>query len=204
MSAAKQSPKTKPAPKRIDPVDDTREDLTQAKGQAPAGDIKQAALDEALDALDQTSEALKQTVDGFEQVASLASGGIIPGTPEQILETKPSWFAKFLHNWQELIVWKPILIGVLIGMWFGIPQLDSRSGIDGFGDLFHLALRAVFISALFFAVWLVKRTYFRELPSDEEETLWLRIQIDRPVLALILDRLETGAILCAIAILLLR
>lgn len=132
------------------------------------------------------------------------AGEELPAALSETLEAEPGWLAKFLHNWQELLVWKPILLGLLIGLWLGIPSLDPKSGIDGFGDTFHLVLRALFVSALFFGTWLVKSTYFRELPAHEEQALWLRIQADRPVLALILDRLETLVILCVIAYILLH
>ena len=112
----------------------------------------------------------------------------------------------FFHNWQELAIWKPLLLlGMLLLFWF-LPALDPRSGIDGFGDLFHLVKQLVVLSAIAFSAWLLKRTYLRELSEEEEAKIAeAALAGDRNALRmLILDRVEFLVLACLIYIVLNR
>lgn len=111
-----------------------------------------------------------------------------------LLEAKePGWLGRWLHNWQEPVVWLPILVLLWIGLFWAIPRLDPRSGIDGFGDLFHLVGAVIALAVIFFVAWLAKRTYFVELTDAQVESLQASASYGRSwpaVVVLLIDRLE--------------
>lgn len=98
----------------------------------------------------------------------------------------------FIARWQELVVWLPALAAAVVLLYLTIPYLDPRSGIDGFGDLFVLAVQALKGAVITFAAWLTQRTYWRELKDDEEDALIEHARRDHPGhwKLLILDRLQ--------------
>lgn len=104
---------------------------------------------------------------------------------------KPGFFRRFLHNWQEPLVWLPSLLCILVGLFWAIPRLDPRSGIDGFGDLFQLVGGLISLALILFVAWLAKRTYLTEL-SDEDADFIRTEAADQghALWVLIIDRLE--------------
>lgn len=127
-----------------------------------------------------------------------ASGTDVVGRIESTL-TQRTRFGEFLHQWQEPVVWVPVLVGLLLFLFYALPRLDPRTGIDGFGDVFHLLIRVLVLAVSAFCAWLFKRTYLRVLDEDVERELfddWRRGD-RRALLSLIFDRCEWAVLLCA-------
>jgi Ni,Fe-hydrogenase I cytochrome b subunit len=100
-----------------------------------------------------------------------ASGTDVPVRIESTL-TQRTRFGEFLHQWQEPVVWVPLLIGLLLILFYALPRLDPRTGIDGFGDTFHLVIRALVLAVTVFSVWLIKKTYLTVLDENKERELF--------------------------------
>lgn len=121
----------------------------------------------------------------------------VPGTIETTM-TLRSPVGQWCHDWQEVVVWKPLLVMVMLLLFWLIPRVDPQSGMDGFGDLFHLVGRLLVLSALYFSAWLAQKTYLRVIGEDQEEQLFDRaLAGDRDALImLVLNRLEFLVPLC--------
>lgn len=79
--------------------------------------------------------------------------------------------AAHVGKWQEVYLWKPILLVAMVAAYYFIHQADPRSGIDGFGPLWGMlmVLFAHFTAA--FGAWIVHNTYFRKNNDNDEEQL---------------------------------
>lgn len=113
--------------------------------------------------------------------------------------TQRTRLGEFLHQWQELVFWKPLLIVLLLVLFYALPRLDPRTGIDGFGDVFHLVIQLLVLAVAAFCAWLFKRTYLRVLEDDEERKLFdaWRNGDHRVIYILVFDRCEWGVLVCA-------
>lgn len=121
----------------------------------------------------------------------------VPGTiGVTLMQRKPFW--QWCYDWQEIAVWKPLLVLVMLLLFWAIPRVDPQSGVDGFGDLFHLVGRMLVLSALYFSAWLAQKTYLRVIGEDQEEQLFDRaLAGDRDALImLVLNRVEFLVLLC--------
>lgn len=78
---------------------------------------------------------------------------------------------RFLHDWQELTGWLPLLALLTLSAFFILPAIDPHSGIDGLADLFHALLNTVKLTMAAFGAWLLQRLYFRDLTRQEEDEL---------------------------------
>lgn len=99
-----------------------------------------------------------------------------------------------LHEWQEFL-WAGALLALMILLFYAIPAMDPRAGIDGFGGLYALVVQLLAGVAITFMAWLSKRTYTFDLDDRAEAALfalakrgdwhafWLRAT----------DRIELGA-----------
>lgn len=77
----------------------------------------------------------------------------------------------FAARWQELLVWLPLALVIIVGAFYAIPRLDPRSGVDGFGELWAALVIAFKALLAAFVAWLCQRTYMRELDDEDEEFL---------------------------------
>jgi hypothetical protein len=79
--------------------------------------------------------------------------------------------AAHVAKWQEVYLWKPVLLGAMVFAYYRIGEMDPRSGIDGFGPLWGMliVLFAHFTAA--FGAWLVHNAYFRKNTDEDEEQL---------------------------------
>lgn len=85
-------------------------------------------------------------------------------------------------RWQEPLFWLPAALLVLVCAYYVLPQIDPRSGIDGFGGLFAALLTAFNALLAGFLAWLLRALYFLELADpDERELLDHAAGIDRGV-----------------------
>lgn len=122
------------------------------------------------------------------------TSGSVTDVPARI-ETKltqRSKLGEFLHQWQEPVVWIPLLLVALLVLFYLLPRLDPRTGIDGFGDLFHLVGKLLVLAVACFSAWLFKRTYLTVLDEDAERELFNDWRAgDRKALwRLVFDRIE--------------
>lgn len=78
---------------------------------------------------------------------------------------------KWLDKWQELVAWLPIALVALGAAWWLIPTIDPRSGIDGLGSLYGLALAAVHAVVVLGSAWLSHATYGYVLDEEDEKQL---------------------------------
>lgn len=77
----------------------------------------------------------------------------------------------FIKNWQEWIAWLPVAVVTLMAVFYIIPAISPRSGIDGFGSLFTLAVQVVkFIVAVSMA-YLIKWHFLSDLSKEDENEL---------------------------------
>jgi len=87
------------------------------------------------------------------------------------------WFKHIIGEYQELLVWTPpLLVGILIAFKI-LPQLDPRSGLDGFGQLFAMMINAAGGIMVVFSAWLTKRTYFGITEPEDRAALSLNARI---------------------------
>lgn len=78
---------------------------------------------------------------------------------------------RFLHDYQELAGWLPLLVVLTLAAFYLLPAIDPRSGIDGLADLFHALVNTVKLTMAAFGAWLLQRMYFRDLSRTEEDEL---------------------------------
>ena len=78
---------------------------------------------------------------------------------------------RFLHDFQELAFWLPLLVAITLAAFFVLPAIDPRSGIDGLADLYHALVNTVKLTMAAFGAWLLQRLYFRDLSASEEQQL---------------------------------
>lgn len=83
---------------------------------------------------------------------------------------------RFLHDYQELAGWLPLLVVLTLAAFYLLPAIDPRSGIDGLADLFHALVNTVKLTMAAFGAWLLQRLYFRDLSRAEEDELLERDQ----------------------------
>ena len=69
------------------------------------------------------------------------------------------FIGQFVGQWQELVVWIPVLVAASWGLYKYVPQLDPRTGVDGLGFLCGLVEAAILVSLIFFFTRLYRRTY---------------------------------------------
>lgn len=67
--------------------------------------------------------------------------------------------------------WVALLLfaALLYAMFEGIPKLDARSGIDGFGDLYNAVMMAVKGLLAVSLAWACKAHFWSELSDVDEE-----------------------------------
>lgn len=66
---------------------------------------------------------------------------------------------KFISQWQELVVWIPLLLLSAWGLTVALPQLDPRTGVDGLGFLGGINEDLIKVAVIFFLTWLFIHTY---------------------------------------------
>lgn len=90
--------------------------------------------------------------------------------------------ARFVSRWQELLVWVPLLVTLLLVAQYLIPYADPRAGIDGWGAVWGILLVTLAALVAGFLAWLLLTTYSLELTDhDERELIDHACGIDRSV-----------------------
>lgn len=89
------------------------------------------------------------------------------------------------------LLWLPITLCVVLGLYVVLRALDPRIGIEGFGDLFGYALNAVRAVGVVGLAWITKRNLFFDLHDKTELDLFGESKSSWHVQAIIVrDRLE--------------
>ena len=100
-------------------------------------------------------------------------------------------FKRAIGNWQDLIIWLPLMIGLLLAATYLLPRADPMAAVDGLGFLqgyAALLFKGVMVT---FMAWLCKRTYTRDWTDDDEEEALTKALYDSGRWhALVIDRLE--------------
>ena len=76
-----------------------------------------------------------------------------------------------IANWQDLAIWLPLMLGLLLATTYLLPRADPMAAVDGLGFLQGYAALLVKGVLITFAAWMCKRTYTQDLTDDEERAL---------------------------------
>lgn len=77
----------------------------------------------------------------------------------------------WLGRWQELTIWLPAIIAIMVVASLTLPYVDPRAGVDGWGALWGQLQVVVGVMLAGFLTWLLRTTYQLELRDDDEREL---------------------------------
>ena len=90
-----------------------------------------------------------------------------PANPESELSfRRRAW--EFWRRNQIILLQLPIMVAFLFGSYIVLKSLDSRIGVEGFGDIFGYALNAVRITLIIFTAWWMKKWCWFDLHDKTE------------------------------------
>lgn len=95
------------------------------------------------------------------------------GNPKQPLSRR-AW--EFWRRNQILLLQLPVMLAFLIGSYIVLKSIDSRIGVEGFGDLFGYALNGVRITLIIFTAWWIKKWCWFDLYDKTELSLFDAMQ----------------------------
>ena len=89
-----------------------------------------------------------------------------------------------IANWQDLAIWLPLMLGLLLAATYLLPRADPMAAVDGLGFLQGYAALLVKGVLITFAAWMCKRTYTRDWDDSREGYMlesgnWRLLLIDR-------------------------
>ena len=94
-----------------------------------------------------------------------------PANPEaNIPFRRRAW--EFWRRNQILLLQLPIMVAFLFGSYIALKSLDSRIGVEGFGDLFGYALNGVRITLIIFTAFWMKKWLWFDLHDKTELDLF--------------------------------
>lgn len=91
--------------------------------------------------------------------------------PETEVPTRTRWWEFWRRN-QIILLQLPIMVVFLFGSYIVLKSIDSRIGVEGFGDLFGYALNGVRITLIIFTAWWVKKWCWFDLHDRTELDLF--------------------------------
>lgn len=98
-----------------------------------------------------------------------------PPNPEATMSfRRRAW--EFWRRNQIILLHLPIMVAFLFGSYIVLKSLDSRIGVEGFGDLFGYALNAVRITLIIFTAWWIKKWCWFDLHDKTELELFTAIR----------------------------
>lgn len=80
--------------------------------------------------------------------------------------------SEFWRRNQIIALHLPMLIVFLFGSYVVLKAVDSRIGVEGFGDLFGYGLNGVRAALIIFTAWWMKRKLFFDLHAATELRLF--------------------------------
>ena len=119
-----------------------------------------------------------------------------PANPQAEVPSRTRWWEFWRRN-QILLLQLPIMLVFLFGSYVVLKSVDTRIGVEGFGDLFGYALNGVRITLIIFTAWWIKKwclfdlhdrtelTLFESARDGDRHAFWLRI-VDRAEWAVLL------------------
>ena len=98
-----------------------------------------------------------------------------PANPESEMPfRRRAW--EFWRRNQILLLQLPIMVAFLFGSYIALKSLDSRIGVEGFGDLFGYLLNGVRAVLIVFTAWWIKRHCWFDLHQATELDLFERVR----------------------------
>lgn len=93
-------------------------------------------------------------------------------------------FRRAIANWQDLAIWLPLMLGLLLAATYLLPRADPMAAVDGLGFLQGYAALLVKGVLITFAAWMCKRTYTQDWDDSRESYMlesgnWRLLLIDR-------------------------
>ena len=98
-----------------------------------------------------------------------------PANPESKMPFRSrAW--EFWRRSQILIFHLPLMVAFLFGSYIALKSLDSRIGVEGFGDVFGYALNGVRICFIIFTAWWMKKWCWFDLHDRTELAMFNRMR----------------------------
>lgn len=79
---------------------------------------------------------------------------------------------EFWRRNQIILFQLPVMLLFLVGSYVVLKSVDSRIGVEGFGDIFGYALNAVRITLIIFTAWWMKKWMWFDLHDRTELTMF--------------------------------
>lgn len=79
---------------------------------------------------------------------------------------------EFWRRNQIILLHLPAILAFLFGSYIALKSIDSRIGVEGFGDIFGYAINAVRIALIIFTTWWAKKWLWFDLHSRTELELF--------------------------------
>lgn len=98
-----------------------------------------------------------------------------PANPESNVPTRRRWWEFWRRN-QILLLQLPLMVVFLVGSYVVLKSVDSRIGVEGFGDIFGYALNGVRITLIIFTAWWIKKWCWFDLHDKTELSLFEAMQ----------------------------
>ena len=114
-----------------------------------------------------------------------------PANPEsEIPLRRRAW--EFWRRNQILLLQLPIMVAFLFGSYIVLKSIDSRIGVEGFGDVFGYALNGVRVTLIIFTAFWMKKWLWFDLHDSTELELFQRVRDGDPAVERLLwrDRAE--------------
>ena len=94
-----------------------------------------------------------------------------PANPESEMPLRSrAW--EFWRRNQILLFQLPVMLAFLIGSYVVLKSVDSRIGVEGFGDLFGYALNGVRVTLIIFTAFWMKKWLWFDLHDKTELELF--------------------------------
>ena len=94
-----------------------------------------------------------------------------PANPESNVPMRRRVWEFWRRN-QILLLQLPLMLAFLIGSYVVLKSVDSRIGVEGFGDVFGYALNGVRITLIIFTAWWIKKWCWFDLHDKTELDLF--------------------------------
>jgi hypothetical protein len=91
--------------------------------------------------------------------------------PETEVPTRTRLWEFWRRN-QILLLQLPLMMVFLFGSYIVLKSIDSRIGVEGFGDVFGYALNGVRVTLIIFTAWWVKKWCWFDLHDRTELELF--------------------------------
>ena len=79
-----------------------------------------------------------------------------PANPETNVPTRRRVWEFWRRN-QILLLQAPLMFAFLFGSYILLKSIDSRIGVEGFGDIFGYSLNGIRITFIIFTAWWIKK-----------------------------------------------